>query len=96
MEVRVVFLVEAVAWKVLRGAVVEVLVRVRQGKADIRLWALAGITVPETETVEVEKEERLRSGRAEEGSERQSACVKVIPVSCLFFKDSRLGFRKGP
>jgi hypothetical protein len=47
----VVFLVEAVAWKVLRGAVMEVVLGVRRGKADIRLRAMAGT---ETETVEEE------------------------------------------
>lgn len=87
-----VFFVVGVVWNSLRDladvdAVAEVGVVVRRGKADIRLRAMAGTAVPETEVAE-KVEERLRSrGRREEvGSERQSACVSVIPAVAFLLK----------
>lgn len=91
-------MVVGVVWSSLRDmadadAVVEVGVAVRRGKADIRLRAMAGTAVPETEVAE-KVEERLSSrGRKEEGvvvgSERQSACVSAIPAVAFFEKESR-------
>lgn len=64
--------------------VVEVGVALRRGKVDIRLRAMAGTAVPETEVAEKIEGQLSSRGRREEelvvGSERQSACVSVIPA----------------